>query len=125
MLSVTLEKIRPPRFHHHHTTIPTPRPPTPPLMIFIIQMFQLGGCLIQGLEGRIYGVLLALLSNLCSSCWGVASAEGFCSNSQSTATYPQEGIGTLLSPEPATGLKLRVVSLLEEVDMWINYSREE
>lgn len=35
------------------------------MMISIIQMFQLSGCLIQSLEGDIYGVLQGLLLSFC------------------------------------------------------------
>lgn len=52
-------------------------PPHPQMMIFIIQMFQLSGCLIQSLEGDISGVLLALLLILCSNHCGVAFTKGF------------------------------------------------
>lgn len=47
------------------------------MMIFIIQMFQLSGCLIQSLEGDIYGVLLALLLIFCSNRCRVAFTKGF------------------------------------------------
>lgn len=82
-------------------------------MIFIIQTFQLSGCLIQSLEGDVYDVLGALLLSLCSNRGAVAFTKGF-------STSSSAGDPDVLTT--SCWINTEDVSFLSEVVMMINWS---